>query len=391
MTSQPHLTRYARQTSLAEFGFEGQKRLNEASVLIIGAGGIGCAVLPYLAAAGVGRLGIVDEDIVEEHNLQRQIIYGSSTLGHSKATAAQEYLFNLNPLVKVDPFPLRLNAQNASTIFPGFDLIIDCSDNFETRYIIDDGCRSLNKAWIYGAVHKYEGQIAIFYPQDNVSYRSLFPCQSVEKIPDCMETGVLGVLPGMTGLLQAIECIKLITGIGEPLVGKFLMFNLLTQHYQQYTFGKYQPSLPSPVCHVIPFPENNTTFELRESSRDSTIANGSISEYGPICDRLNPEALTRSNRMLFLGNGIKALSANEYNSNPEQYLLYDVREYHEMPSIPKAMRLPLSELLQRAHEIPQGQKIAFVCQCGIRSKQAAEILAKQNQFHTIYSIYEPLY
>jgi adenylyltransferase/sulfurtransferase len=306
------MSRYIRQTSLPEFGLEGQSRLKEASVAIIGAGGIGCPVLQYLAAAGLGTIGIIDDDTVEENNLQRQVIFGTSTLGKT--------------------------SKNASSMLSKYDLIIDCSDNIDTRYLIDECCESLNKAWIYGAIHRYEAQVAIFNYQKSPTYRQLFPKQSDEKIPDCADSGVLGVLPGLTGMLQATECIKLITGIGEPLVGQLLVFNMLTMQFVTFPFSDMKPKAPAKSeCPV------------------------------------------------------HLLSAKEYKDNADRYLLIDVRELNELPDFPMAKRIPLSELHLRTDELITDKEIAFVCRSGNRSRQAAIMLAKTKRFNQLYAIHEALY
>lgn len=228
-------TRYDRQIKLSEIGSAGQLRIQNAKVLVVGAGGLGCPVLQYLVAAGVGEIGIVDNDIVEESNIQRQVIYGTDSIGKSKAESAGKYLENLNPEIKTIIYNFRLTQTNID-IIKKYDIIIDCTDNFETRYILNDACLQLNKPWIYGAVHKYEGQVSVFNYQGGPSYRDLFPNKSEADIPDCATVGVLGVLPGITGMLQATECIKMITGIGDILSGKLLVFDMLKNQFNTYNF-----------------------------------------------------------------------------------------------------------------------------------------------------------
>jgi sulfur-carrier protein adenylyltransferase/sulfurtransferase len=331
--------RYIRQTSLAELGLEGQNRLKEASVAVVGAGGIGCPVLQYIAAAGLGTIGIIDDDIIEESNLQRQVLFGTSTLGQNKAEAAAAYIQNLNPHVNAEVYSYRLTSENASSIISRYDFVIDCTDNFDTRYLIDECCESLKKAWIYGAIHRYEGQVAIFNYRGSPTYLQLFPKQSIEKIPDCFDSGVLGVLPGMTGMLQATECIKLITGIGEPLVGQLLVFNVLTMQFVTFPFAAKKPKISADKgeCPIHP------------------------------------------------------LSAGEYRDSAERYLLVDVREPNEVPVFPMAKRIPLSELNLRIDELATDKDIALVCRSGNRSRQAAVLLAKTNRFNKLYVIYEALY
>jgi molybdopterin/thiamine biosynthesis adenylyltransferase/rhodanese-related sulfurtransferase len=330
--------RYIRQTCLAEFGLDGQNRLKEASVAVVGAGGIGCPVLQYLAAAGLGTIGIIDGDTVEESNLQRQVLFGTSTLGENKAAAAAAYINNLNPHVNAEVYSYQLTSENASSIISRYDFVIDCTDNFYTRYLIDECCEALKKAWIYGAIHRYEAQVAIFNCHGSQTYLQLFPKQSIERIPDCADSGVLGVLPGLTGMLQATECIKLITGIGEPLVGQLLVFNVLTMQFVTFPFAVKKPKIAAKgECPVHP------------------------------------------------------LSAKEYRDNAERYLLVDVREPNEVPVFPMAKRIPLSELPLRIDELITDKEIAFVCRAGNRSRQAAVLLAKTNRFNRLYAIYEALY
>lgn len=331
------MQRYIRQISLAELGQKGQKLLNEASVAVIGVGGMGCPVLQYLAAAGLGTIGIIDGDTVEESNLQRQVIFGNSTLDKNKAAAAADYIHNLNPHVTTDVYACCLNRENALSILNKYDYVIDCTDNFSTRYLIDECCEELQKAWIYGAIHRYEAQVAIFNYHGSPRYRHLFPKQSTEKIPDCEENGVLGVLPGLTGMLQAAECIKLITGIGEPLVGKMLVFNMLTMQFNTFPFAPHASKTKVSLCPVHP------------------------------------------------------LSLKEYKDNAENYLLVDVRELKEMPEFPRAKRIPFSEIHLRVDELITDKEIALICRSGIRSRQAAAYLAKTNRFKQLYAIYEDLY
>jgi len=332
------MSRYIRQTCLAEFGPEGQNRLKEASVVVVGAGGIGCPVLQYLAAAGLGTIGIIDGDTVEESNLQRQVLFGTSTLGENKAVAAAGYIHNLNPHVNVKVHAYPFTSENASSIISGYDFVIDCTDNLHTRYLIDECCEALQKPWIYGAIHRYEAQVAIFNYHGSPTYLQLFPKQSIEKIPDCVDNGVLGVLPGLTGMLQATECIKLITGIGEPLVGQLLVFNVLNMQFVTFPFAVKKPRISG---------EGECPVHL--------------------------------------------LSAREYRDNAERYLLVDVRESNEVPVFPMAKRIPLSEIHLRIDELITDKEIVFVCRSGNRSRQAAMSLAKTNRFNQLYAIHEALY
>ncbi|HPI68579.1 MAG TPA: HesA/MoeB/ThiF family protein [Bacteroidales bacterium] len=227
--SQRELKRYSRQTSLSEIGITGQEKLKKASVAVVGAGGLGCPLLQYLTAAGTGRLGIIDFDTVDETNLQRQILYRSDDQGKLKTIIARKRLEQLNPLVKTEIFNIRLDTSNAMMILKDFDIIADATDNFETRYVINDSCILLNKPMVHGAIHEYEGQVSVFNYEGGPTYRCFNPGDSTRKLknPSGSDTGILGVLPGLTGTLMANEIIKMITGAGIVLNGKILVFNIL--------------------------------------------------------------------------------------------------------------------------------------------------------------------
>ena len=221
--------RYARQIALNEVGESGQQKLLNAKVLVIGAGGLGCPALQYLAAAGVGTIGIVDGDTVDESNLQRQILYTTSDLGSLKVEVAKERLNALNPAVSITIYPENLHAENAMEIIQDYDLVMDGTDNLAARYLVNDACVKLNKPFVYGAIHKFEGQVSVFNFNGGPTYRCLFPENPQQnQIPNCEELGVLGVLPGVIGTLQATEINKLILVVVEPLSGKLKINNILT-------------------------------------------------------------------------------------------------------------------------------------------------------------------
>jgi adenylyltransferase/sulfurtransferase len=237
--------RYQRQIILKGFGEEGQQKLLQAKVLVIGAGGLGCPALQYLAAAGVGTIGIVDDDVISLSNLHRQVLYTPDDIDHPKVEVAASKLRQLNPDVNIYPYRIRLEKSNAFEIIRQYDLLIDGTDNFASRYMINDACFLLNKPLIYGAVSQYEGEVAVFSPHflmgstRGVNYRDLFPNPPKDgEVLNCAEAGVLGVLPGIIGTMQAAEAIKLITGIGTPLMNKLLTYNVLSQEI-------YEVSLPS--------------------------------------------------------------------------------------------------------------------------------------------------
>jgi molybdopterin/thiamine biosynthesis adenylyltransferase len=244
------LRRYHRQIMIPDVGVEGQEKLRKASVLIVGAGGLGCPVLQYLTAAGVGRLGVVEFDMVNENNLQRQILYGSLDVGKLKSIIAKDRLLYLNDNVTFEIFNLKLVAKNALEILSGFDLIIDATDNHAARYLINDACVIMNKPMIHGAIYLHEGQISVFNYLGGPTYRCFNPFNNKKNLnPEPSETGLFGVLPGITGTYMASEAIKIITGIGEVLFGKILYFNILTN----YNY----------IIHIDNIPENHDIRELR--------------------------------------------------------------------------------------------------------------------------------
>ena len=238
--SREELIRYSRHLALSEFGVEAQMKLKSSSVLVIGAGGLGCPALLYLTAAGTGKIGVMDFDVVEKHNLQRQILFTEQDTGRAKAEAAVEHLRKRNSFVEFETINVRLTEENSLTLFPAYDIILDCTDNFSARYMINDACVILDKPFIYGSLHKFEGQVSLFNARDTggnhgPTYRCLFPQPPHPgTIPSCEEAGVIGFLPGLIGTLQAAEAIKWITGMGETLLGKLLTVNSLNMHFDLF-------------------------------------------------------------------------------------------------------------------------------------------------------------
>jgi molybdopterin/thiamine biosynthesis adenylyltransferase len=240
------LERYARHVILPEIGGAGQQKLKRARVLVVGAGGLGAPVLQYLAAAGVGTLGIVDDDTVSLSNLQRQVIHETSAVGMEKTASAAKAIARLNPFVRVEPFPTRLDAENARSLVSGFDIVADGSDNFETRYAVADACEAERRPLVHAAVGRFDGSVTVLKPFENgpdgklnQSYRDLFPAPPPEGlVPSCAEAGIVGALTGVVGSLQAMEVIKLITGIGEPLVGRLLLYDGLAARFDTIRYGR---------------------------------------------------------------------------------------------------------------------------------------------------------
>jgi molybdopterin/thiamine biosynthesis adenylyltransferase len=248
MLSKEEITRYSKQLLLPEFGKKAQEKLKRASILVIGAGGLGCPVLQYLAAAGSGRIGIVDFDVVDETNLQRQLLYTVNDLGKSKARVALEKISLLNPYVQPEIINTKLETHNAFELISGYDVVVDCSDNFETRYVINDACVLLNKPFVYGGIHKFEGQLSVFNYKNSdgipgPTYRCAFPeIHNETVLLNCSLTGVIGTLPGIIGTLQANEVIKMITGIGKICAGEILILNALTLTFAKIKISRNEKS-----------------------------------------------------------------------------------------------------------------------------------------------------
>ncbi|MDD7887294.1 HesA/MoeB/ThiF family protein [Flavivirga sp. 57AJ16] len=343
--------RYNRHIILSEIGQEGQDKLSKAKVLVIGAGGLGCPVLQYLTAAGIGHIGIVDFDVVEISNLQRQVLFGTASLGENKAEAAKKRLEDLNGSISIMAYPEKLTHKNAMALFNQYDIIVDGSDNFATRYLVNDASVITNKPLVFGAVYKFEGQVSVFNYNNGPSYRCLFPTPPKKgAVPNCSEIGVLGVLPGIIGTMQANEVLKIILGLGEPLSGKLLCYNALNS--QTITLSINRSSS-----------EIETVLSKKESFHTQSVEE--------ICDI-----------------EIDTISITEV-VNRTNLQIIDVREIHETPKIEylEITSIPLSKLEQSVDSIdPEKQKVIF-CQSGIRSKRAVSIL-KALEVNNCYSIVE---
>lgn len=338
--------RYHRQMLLKEIGEEGQEKLLQSKVLVIGAGGLGCPALQYLAAAGIGTIGIVDDDVVSLTNLHRQVLYSTNDIGLPKAERAAAVLQSLNPDIQIIPYRLRLTNQNALGIIEQYDIVVDGTDNFSTRYMINDACVLLNKPLVYAAISKFEGQVAIFNCSEGinekpVNYRDLFPNPPAEdEVMNCAAAGVLGVLPGIVGSMQANETIKLITGIGQPLINRLLTYNALT----------------------------NQVYELLLTASDET---GSLLPKDKDAFRnTDYDWACSSNHSL-------EIDANEFNTllKDDNITVIDVRELDEKPLITDFphIQIPLPQLGEKASSLNADTFITF-CQSGGRSMQAAKLL-----------------
>ena len=345
------ILRYSRHLIIPEIGVEGQSKLLDAKVLLVGAGGLGSPLGLYLAAAGVGTLGLVDFDVVDQTNLQRQIIHRTADVGKLKVESAKEKINQMNPDVQVRTYNTRLTRENIMEILKEYDLVIDGTDNFQTRYLVNDACVFQRKPNVYGSIFRFEGQATVFSPYKGPCYRCLFPEPPPPgMVPSCAEGGVLGVLPGIIGTIQATEGIKLITGKGEPLIGRLLLFDALRMEFRVVKL-KRNPNCP--VCGDQP-----TIKELID--------------YGQFCG---------------IGRGEEgAGDTTEFDISPSQAkailekdpdaVLLDVREPHEFEIVrlPGAKLIPLSELHLRANELDTASTIVIHCHHGPRSQQAIRVL-----------------
>jgi adenylyltransferase/sulfurtransferase len=359
MFEKEELKRYNRQIILPELGLAGQQKLKAAKVLVVGAGGLGCPVLQYLVAAGVGTLGIIDDDVVDESNLHRQILYSPLDLGLKKALIAQAKLKLFNPHVNILAYHQRLTDQNIYTLLEGYDLIIDGSDNFPTRYLVNDACVKLNKPLVFGAIYKFEGQVSVFNYLDGPNYRDLFPeAPAAGEVPSCGEIGVIGVLPGIIGTLMANEAIKIICGIGETLSGRLLCVDALSNAINIFKVNRASVSVNSDA--------------RADLSQDIS--------YEPVCSK-DEVGVDELNSWL--------------KSAKDEICLVDVRETYEFEDYNiGGINIPLDELVERLSELPADKtKVVFCCQTGHRSKQAVYLtqsLIKAQLFSLSGGIYNTL-
>jgi len=339
--------RFHRQIILKDFGLAGQQKLAAAKVLVVGAGGLGCPILQYLAAAGVGSIGIIDHDNVSLSNLHRQVLFNMNDLGKPKAEVAREKLLSMDPALQILTWNRYLDQRLALDIFPRFDIIVDASDNFATRYLVNDACVLLNRPLVYGAVSQFEGQVAVFNwsadGTEGLNYRDMFPEPPAEgEVLNCAEAGVLGVLPGTIGTMQAAEVIKLVTGLGKPLAGKMLCYRALDQQFFTLDLVRAERS-PAP----------------------STAEEFLATDYALLCGSSSPQEETDL-------------------LDQEGHTVVDVRELHEQPrlKIPH-LQIPLAGLASRMHDLEK-QKLVFICQSGKRSLQAVRIAREKGWYALSY-------
>lgn len=334
--------RYNRHIILSEIGQSGQDKLLNAKVLMVGAGGLGCPVLQYLASAGVGTIGIIDDDVVELSNLQRQILFGKSTIGKNKAEAAKRRLIDLNDSITIHAYPEKLTYKNAIEHFNQYDIIVDGTDNFETRYLINDACIITNKPLVFGAIYKFQGQVSVFNYKNGPSYRCAFPNKpNGDAIPNCSEIGVLGVLPGIIGTIQANEVLKMILEIGNVLTGKLYYYDALSNKTTILHVKRSEDTIQSILLTKDDFEKNDLELSCQFNVNEISIVD-------------------------VLGN--------------KNVQIIDIRERHEQPKVKKTpvLEIPLSEFDKHIDKIDKTKEIAIFCHSGIRSKTAVSKLMRHN-------------
>lgn len=341
--------RYSRQLVLPEMGPSGQKKLKGSSAVVIGAGGLGIPASVYLAAAGVGRIGLVDGDVVEKSNLHRQVIYSEADVGKPKVDAALEKLKEVNPHVSIVPHRLRLDSTNALKLLQKYDVVLDCTDNFPARYLVNDACVMLHKPDVYASVFRFDGQVSVFHADEGPCYRCLFPePPPPDTVQDCAEAGVLGVLPGIMGSMQAAQAINLIIGHGQPLVGRLLLLNAADMSFNELRVGKNRQC---PVCGVHPTLTKLIDYE------EFCGTNRSVPKVAEV-------DATTLKKLIDSGSRVKLLDVRE----PYEY---------ELCHIPGSRLIPLEELEKRVGELDPEDEIVVYCHVGVRSARAVELLSSK--------------
>jgi adenylyltransferase/sulfurtransferase len=352
--SKDEILRYSRHLILPEVGMEGQLKLKQAKVLLVGTGGLGAPLALYLTAAGIGRIGLVDFDVVDFTNLQRQVIHGTKDVGKKKIDSAIESMNDINPFVQVDRHETALSSENAFEIFKDYDYVVDGTDNFPTRYLVNDACVLLKKPNVYGSIFRFEGQATVFATEGGPCYRCLYPEPPPPGlVPSCAEGGVLGILPGIIGLIQATETVKLILGIGQPLIGRLMLYDALGMKFREL---KLRRNPECPICG-----DNRTIHELID--------------YEQFCGipQHEPEVPVLTD--------IDPTEVKAKQDRGDQFILVDVREPHEyqIARIPGSVLMPLGEVGKRLGELDPNAEIVMHCKMGGRSAKAVDLL-KQNGF-----------
>ena len=365
--SNDEIARYSRHLLLPEVGLEGQQKLKAAKVLCVGTGGLGSPLAFYLAAAGIGTLGLVDFDVVDESNLQRQIIHTTKDVGRPKIDSATEKLTALNPYMKVVKHETMLTSANALEIIRDYDIVADGTDNFPTRYLVNDACVLTGKPNAYGSIFRFEGQASVFATKEGPCYRCLYPEPPPPGlVPSCAEGGVLGILPGLVGVIQATEVIKLILGQGQPLIGRLLLVDSLSMHFREL---KLQKNPDCPVCGNSP-----------------TVTK--LIDYNQFCG-ITPEPKANPVNGTPVQNGIPQMTAVELKRRldaGDDLFVLDVREPHEYQIANLGAKLiPLGELANRLGELDPNREIVVHCKSGGRSQKASELLA-QNGFKKLHNL-----
>ena len=344
------VARYSRHLIMPEVGMRGQLKLKEASVLCIGAGGLGSPVALYLAAAGVGRIGIVDFDVVDYSNLQRQVIHGTPDVGRPKLDSARDRLNAINPEVTVETHDAALSSDNALDLLTGYDIIVDGTDNFPTRYLVNDACVLLGKPNVFGSIFRFEGQASVFATKDGPCYRCLYPEPPPPGlVPSCAEGGVLGILPGVVGTIQATEAVKLIIGVGEPLINRFMIYDALRMRFRELKLRK------DPECPVCG--ENPTVTELIDYEQFCGIVPAATTDTQASDDTMVEELKGRLDRQ----DGVFVLDVRE----PQEY---------QICRIPDSTLIPLGDLPQRLTELEGHDDMVVHCKSGVRSAKAVKLL-----------------
>lgn len=360
--SKDEILRYSRHLIMPEVGMEGQLKLKQASVLLVGTGGLGAPLAMYLAAAGIGRIGLVDFDVVDFTNLQRQVIHGTKDVGRPKIDSAMESMRDINPFVELDRHEVALTSENALDIIKNYDYVVDGTDNFPTRYLVNDACVLLKKPNVYGSIFRFEGQSTVFAYEGGPCYRCLYPEPPPPGlVPSCAEGGVLGILPGIIGLVQATETVKLILGIGQPLVGRLMLYDALAMKFREL---KLRRNPECPVCGDHP-----------------TVTK--LIDYQEFCGIPHQPAAPEPVAADATGD-ITPVEVKAKQDRGDQFVLIDVREPHEFQicRIPGSTLIPLGELPKRLNELNQADEIVAHCKSGMRSAKAVDLL-KQSGFKKV--------
>jgi len=354
--SPQEVARYSRHLIMPEVALEGQKRLKASRVLLIGAGGLGSPLGLYLAAAGIGRIGLVDFDVVDFSNLQRQVLHGTPDVGRPKLQSAKDRLAAINPGVRIDLYETRLTSANALSIFEPYDVIIDGTDNFPTRYLVNDACVLLKKPNVYGSIFRFDGQASVFHPPHGPCYRCLYPEPPPPgEVPSCAEGGVLGILPGLIGCIQATEAIKLLLGNGSPLVGRLLLYDALQMKFQEF---KVRRNPKCPMCGDKPTITKLIDYEQFCGMR------GQEAPAPAASDSQHETTVEELKRRLDSGEKLFVLDVR----NPEEY---------QICRIPGSTLIPLPQLPQRFQELDKDREIVIHCKSGMRSLKAQQFLRGQ--------------